>query len=296
MDHGHLDGLLRRVVAAGVPAARAVRHTSLVPARHYGLTDRGAVAPGYRADLFVVQDLTDFEPRTTIKDGQVVARHGQYEAQEDRPMVGYENTVRLGPLEETDFELRLSGDRCPVIGIVPDNIVTKHDSCAVRVDPSTKRWVFDPKEDVSLVACIERHRATGRVGVGLVRGFGLRRAGALGSSVAHDAHNLVVAGTNPGDMLVCAHALKDMGGGFVVVSCGSVVARLPLEVMGLVSTQDYPTVRRQLDEVTEAARSLGCPLPAPFGTLSFLSLSVIPELRITDRGVFNVASQQVVTL
>jgi adenine deaminase len=183
-----------------------------------------------------------------------------------------------------------------VIGLVPDNIITKHEPCAVRTDPSTKQWVFDPERDVSLVACIERHRATGRVGVGLVRGFGFRRAGALGSSVAHDAHNLVVAGTDPGEMLTCARALEDVGGGLVVVCGGSVVARLPLGVAGLISTQDFQTVRRQLDEVTEAARSLGCPLPAPFGTLSFLCLSVIPELRITDRGVFDVVKQKVITL
>ncbi len=296
MERGHLDALLRRVVAGGVPAARAVRHASLVPARHYGLTDRGAVAPGYRADLFVVQDLTDFEPHTVIKSGEVVARNGQYEAKRDQPRVTFENTVRLGALDETAFELRPSGERCSVIGIVPDNIVTKHESCTVRLDPSTRQWVFDAEQDVSLIACIERHLATGRVGVGLVRGFGFRRAGALGSSVAHDAHNLVVAGTNAADMLICARALEEMGGGFVVVSDGSVVARLPLGVAGLMSTQGFRSVRRQLDEVTEAARSLGCPLPAPFGTLSFLCLSVIPELRITDRGVFDVVRQKAITL
>jgi len=296
MDQGHLDGLLRRIVAGGVPAARAVRHASLIPARHYGLTDRGAVAPSYRADLFVVQDLADFTPHMVIKDGKVVARDGQYEVQEDRPAVAHENTIHLGTLDETDFELRPSGDRCPLIGIVPDSIVTKHESCAIRIDPSTKQWVFDPERDVALIACIERHRATGRIGVGLVRGFGFRRDGALGSSVAHDAHNLVVAGTNPRDMLVCVRVLAEMGGGLVVVSAGSVVARLPLAVAGLISTEHFQTVRGQLDQVTQAAQSLGCPLPAPFGTLSFLCLSVIPELRITDRGVLDVTKQQIIAL
>ncbi len=296
MDHGHMDNLLRRVVAGGVPAARAVRHVSLIPARHYGMTDRGAVAPGYRADLLVVQDLIGFEAHTVIKNGEIVSRNGQYEVQGELPTVTFENTVRLAHLEEKDFELRPGGDQCPVIGIVPDNIVTRHESCSIRVDPETKHWVFDPERDVSLVACVERHRATGRVGVGLARGFGFRRAGALGSSVAHDAHNLVVAGTNPGDMLACVRALEQMGGGLVVVSAGSVLARLPLQVAGLVSTQDFRTVRRQLDEVTGAARSLGCALPAPFGTLSFLCLSVIPELRITDRGVFDVVRQQIIAL
>lgn len=296
MDHGHMDNLLRRVVGGGVPAARAVRHVSLIPARHYGLNDRGAVAPGYRADLLVVQDLTGFKPHTVIKNGQIVARTGAYEAEERQPAVTFENMVRLAQLDEGDFELRPNSDQCPVIGIIPDNIVTRHESCSVRVDPATKRWVFDPDRDVSLVACAERHRATGRVGIGLARGFGFRRAGALGSSVAHDAHNLVMAGTNPGDMLACVRVLEEMGGGFVVVSAGSVLARLPLQVAGLVSTQDFPTVRRQLGEVTKAARSMGCTLPAPFGTLSFLSLSVIPELRITDHGVLDVVGQRLVEL
>ena len=296
MDNGHMDNLLRRVVAGGVPAARAVRHVSLIPARHYGLTDRGSVAPGYRADLLVVQDLIGFEPHTVIKNGQIVARTGAYQAEERQPAVPFENMVRLARLDERDFELRPNSNQCSVIGVVPDNIVTRHESRSVRVDPATKRWVFDPEEDVSLVACVERHQATGRVGIGLAHGFGFRRAGALGSSVAHDAHNLVVAGTNPADMLTCVRTLEEMGGGLVVVSAGSVVARLPLQLAGLVSTHNFPTVRRRLGEVTKAARSLGCTLPAPFGTLSFLCLSVIPELRITDHGVLDVVGQRLVEL
>ncbi len=296
MDHGHLDGLLRRVVAAGVPAPRAVRHACLVPARHYGLSDRGAVAPGFRADLFVVKSVTGFEPHAVIKNGTVVATDGEYIARSDRPPITLENTVRPGPVDRSTFELRPRADRCSVIGIVPDSIVTKHETMPVRVDPSTGCWLFDPERDVSLAACIERYQATGRVGVGLVGGFGFRFAGAIGSSVAHDAHNLVVVGTHPGEMLVCTRALEEMGGGFVVVSDGSIAARLPLEVAGLISARDYASVRRQLDEVTEAAQSLGCPLPAPFATLSFLCLSVIPELRITDRGVFDVVNRRIVEI
>jgi len=294
MDHGHLDCLLRRAVAAGVPPARAVRHASLVPARHYGLTDRGAVAPGYRADIFVVEDATDFVPHTVIHGGEVVARGLQLDTGEDRPGTTWESAVRLGTVDEAAFEVRPAGDKCPVIGVTPDSIVTTHESSAVQVDPSTKLWTFDAERDLSLVACVERHHATGRVGVGLVRGFGLRRPGALGSSVAHDAHNLVITGTNSREMLTCARAIEKMGGGFAVVSDGKVVASLPLQVAGLISAEGYRTVRSSLDEVTQAAQSLGCPLPAPFATLSFLCLSVIPELRITDRGLFDVMRQQVI--
>ncbi len=296
MDHGHLDVLLRRVVAGGVPAARAARHAALVPARHYGLTDRGAVAPGYRADLLVVKDAAEFESHTVVKNGQIVAREGEYLGRAEAPAITFENTVHIGSVDERTFEVYLHTDECPVIGLVPNNIVTKHETRTVARDPTTYQWRFDPEQDVAMVACIERHHATGRIGVGLVSGFGFRRPGALGSSVAHDAHNLVIAGADAANMLTCTRALAECGGGLIVVSNGSVVAKLPLQVAGLVSSLDYRTVRRNLDQVTAAARTLGCQLPAPFGTLSFLCLSVIPELRITDRGVFDVPKQKVIAL
>jgi adenine deaminase len=289
---GHLDGLLRRVVAGGVSPASAVRHATLVPARHYGLTDRGAVAPGYRADLVVVDDLCDFKPHLVFKDGRVVARAGEYVADGHQPPLPHGNTVRLAPIDASAFRLRLSGDTFPVIRIVPGQIVTRGETQRVcRLDGF---WAFEPGRDVALIASIERHRASGGVGLGLVGGFGLRRAGALGSSVAHDSHNLIVAGTNPEDMLACVRALQESGGGFVVASGGTVRALLPLPVAGLLSTEDADTVCRQLREVREAAQALGCELPAPFGTLSFLALPVIPELRITDQGVFDVREQRFV--
>jgi adenine deaminase len=296
MDYGHLDALLRRVVAAGVPAAIAARHASLVPARHYGLTDRGAVAPGYLADLFIVEDLAGFQPHAVLKRGKVVLPGNQDEALPSAAGAKHENSVRIGTLDESSFVVRPGGRKCSVIRLVPDNIITRHESAEVPIDPSTGCWVFEGERDLVAIACIERHRASGRVGAGLVRGFGFRRDGAMGSSVAHDAHNLVIAGTNAGDMLACARSLEEMGGGLVVASGGRAVAKLPLAVAGLISALDFQSVRQQLDDVTEAVRNLGCPLPAPFGTLSFMCLSVIPEVRITDRGVFDVLGQKIVPL
>jgi adenine deaminase len=185
-------------------------------------------------------------------------------------------------------------DSCPVIRVVPDQIVTRHETQRVhRVDG---RWAFDPERDVVLIASIERHRASGQVGLGLASGFNLRRPGALGSSVAHDSHNLIVAGTNADDMLVCVRALEASGGGFVVAAQGTVRAQLPLPIAGLLSTEDADTVCQQLQQVYEAARALGCELTSPFGTLSFLALPVIPQLRITDQGLFDVDRQQFVRL
>jgi adenine deaminase len=279
--HGHLDGLVRRAVAAGVEPARAVRHATLVPARHYGLRDRGAVAPGRRADLLVVDDPVGFTPQVVVKDGRIVARDGACTADADGAPMEPENTVHLPPLDESAFHLDVPDGPASVIGIVPDQIVTRH-----------VRRPMGP--DVALIACIERHRALGNVGVGLVEGFGFRADGAIGSSVAHDAHNLIVAGTNPADMLACARSLAETGGGFVVAAGGDVRARLELPVAGLLSLRPAAEVCRQLQAVRGAARALGCRLACPFGTLSFLALSVIPELRITDQGLFDVTTQKLI--
>jgi adenine deaminase len=292
--HGHLDGLLRRVVAGGVRAATAVRHATYVPARHYGLVDRGAVAPGFSADLVLVEDLESFRVDTVIKGGEVAARGGKCVEYGVAPRLERENTVQLGPLTEGAFRLPLAAEVCPVIEIVPDQIITRRITRSVRrVDG---HWAFDPERDVLLIASIERHRASGRIGLGLVSGFGLTHAGALGSSVAHDSHNLIVAGTNAADMLVCARALAEHGGGFVVAASGDVQAILPLPFAGLLSLDGADDVCRGLDEVNRAAHELGCPLAAPFGTLSFLALPVIPELKITTQGVFDVREQQFLKL
>jgi adenine deaminase len=294
LARGHLDDRLRRVVAGGVPAPRAVRHATLVPARHYDLRDRGAVAPGYRADLLIVEDLTGFRPHLVVKNGVLVARDGQYLGPATTRRLAPENTVHIGSLTESKLQLSLAGSQCPVIGIIPGQIVTRHESAVVsRADG---HWAFDAERDVVLLASIERHRATGNVGLGLVRGFGLRRHGALGSSVAHDSHNLIVAGTNSRDMLACVRALQAGGGGWVAVTDGEVRAFLPLPVAGLMSTDDAHTVCPKLDALHAVTRSLGCELPYPFGTLSFLALPVIPELRLTDQGLFDVSSQQFVRL
>jgi adenine deaminase len=291
---GHLDGLLRRLVEGGVPAAVAIRHASYVPARHYGLSDRGALAPGWRADIVLVEDLHNFHVHMVIKDGRVAARDGRLLEQGTAGLLEYANTIRLPELTEAMLGLRLSDENCPVIEIVPDQIVTRRGVRSVRRQDGY--WCFDPERDVLLITSIERHRASGRIGLGLVSGFGLTSDGALGSSVAHDSHNLIIAGTNAADMLICAKVLAEHGGGFVVVARGEVAAVVPLPVAGLLSGESALTVCRQLDEVNRAARVLGCPLEAPFGTLSFLALPVIPELRITTRGVFDVTKQEFVTL
>jgi adenine deaminase len=266
----------------------------LVPARHYGLRDRGAVAPGYRADLLVVDDLREFRPHVVVKDGRIVARDGRCLTERGAHVLQPQNTVHLGSLSDASFELRPHSDECPVIGIVPGQIVTRRETRTVRREGG--RWAFDPERDVVLVASLERHRATGSVGLGLVSGFGLRRRGALASSVAHDSHNLIVAGTNPRDMIACVRKLEETGGGWAVATDGEVRACLPLPVAGLMSTEPADAVCRGLEELHGVTRQLGCELAYPFGNLSFLALPVIPELRVTDQGLFDVNAQEFVRL
>jgi adenine deaminase len=291
-QRGHLDYHLQQLVAAGVSPAQAVRHATLVPARHYGLADRGAVAPGYRADLVVVDDLQHFAAHLVFKDGMPVARAGQFSADLRTPAIPAATSVRIAALDETAFRLALRSDRPPVIRIIPGQLVTRAETQPAKC--LNGQWAFDRDRDVALLASIERHQATGRIGLGLVSGFGFQRDGALGSSVAHDSHNLIVTGTNARDMLACVRWLAEQGGGFVVCSNGEIRAALPLPIAGLLSRDSADTVCSQLRDVGAAAAALGCSLPCPFGMLSFLALPVIPELKITDQGVWDVVRQQFV--
>ena len=293
VEHGHIDGLLRRVVAAGVEPARAVKHATLIPARHYGFTDRGALAPSYRADVVIVDDLQTFSPHIVLHRGEIVARDGEYLAPPTTPAINVDNTINLAPLDASAFSLELSGEQSPVIGIVPDQIVTRNEVRSVRSD-DRGRWEWDSDADIALLANIERHRATGNIGLGLVEGFAFREHGAIASSVAHDCHNLIIAGTNAPDMLAAARRLEETGGGFVVVRGGEPIATVKLPLAGLMSTGPASEVISQLRDAREAARALGCGLSCPFGSLSFLALVVIPELKISDQGLFDVGKQSFV--
>ena len=294
LRHGHLDGLLRRIVAAGVAPGQAVRHASLVPARHYGLANRGAVAPGYRADLVIMHNLKDFKVHEVYKDGLLVACDGVCLVDLSPAKAPFENSIHIPELNEQAFRLPVSSPSCPVIRIIPGQLVNRLEHQQVTARDGC--WAFDPARDAVLIASIERHRRTGNVGLGLVGGFTFREHGAIGSSVAHDSHNLVVAGTNPLDMLACARALAEKGGGFVVAAGGEVRAFVPLPIAGLLSRESALVVRDQLDQAHRVAAALGVQIENPFGVLSFLALPVIPELRVTDQGVWNVLQQEFIKM
>ncbi len=293
VSHGHIDNLLRKIIQAGVPGEKAVRQATLIPARHYHLWDRGAVAPGYRADLAVISSLEEFLVTHVIKNGTLVAEGG--ELIESPPSFSHqpENTIHTGPLNKSHFQLHIKSNPVPVMEIIPGQLITKLETKSVQLDG--RYWIHNPAEDIALIASIERHKKLNNVGLGLVKGFQFDQPGALISSVAHDSHNLIVVGTNPEDMLKCVQYLAEVAGGFAVVSKGKILADLPLPFAGLLTSENANTVCQKLARLERAAQSIGCKLPCPFGALSFLALPVIPDIKITDQGMFDINKQAFVT-
>ncbi len=292
LEEGHMDHLIRRAVCAGVPLARAARMASLTAAQRFGLHRLGAVAPGYRADL-VVAESPEFQARTVVKNGVVVAEDGALVQQVIAPRPSLRASVNVAWLEQENFAVQARGSRMRVIGLVPDQIITR----SLVMEPSVEEGcvVSDPERDLCKLAVVERHHASGNVGRCIVQGFGLKR-GALASSVAHDHHNLIVVGACDADMLAACVEVVRMQGGIAVAVDGSVVARLPLPVAGLMSEDPLEKVRTELDCVDEAARELGATGRSPSSVLSFLALPVVPALKLTDRGLVDVERFEIVDL
>ena len=288
-EEGHINSMVRAAVAAGVAPEDALVMASLNPALWHGLRDFGALAPGYQADVLVLPDLERFDPELVLKAGRPVGEIPKLDVPE-----WVRHTVRIRPLSTNDFVVPWEdAGQARVIGIVPDQIVTDSLTDEPKVDG--EKAVSDPERDLLKIAVVERHLGTGRVGLGFVRGFGLK-SGALASTVAHDAHNIVVVGVKDDDMLRAVRRLSDTGGGVVVVDGGIVRAELQLPIAGLLSDAGLDEVIASSRACVEAARSLGCELPSPFQTMAFLALSVIPSLKITDRGLVDVDRFELVPL
>lgn len=294
LDHGHMDHSLRLAIASGLDPVVAVQMATRNPAEYFGLRDLGAVAPGYRADLVVLDDLHEVRVSQVYKDGRLVAQDGHLlPSAPQPPKVHLGNTMRVD-WHRVDFRVPAQGRRVRVIQVLPDQILTRALVEEARVEDGLA--VADPERDLLKLAVVERHHATGNMALGFARGFGLRR-GALASTVGHDAHNLVVVGVDEADMLLAARHLADLGGGFAAVANGRVLADLPLPIGGLMSDQPVEAVRKGMDRLLAVAREvLGSPLPNPFMTLSFVALAVIPELRLTDQGLVDVTQFQFVPL
>ena len=291
---GHIDQMCRVAVAEGVAPEAALLMATLHPARCHGLMDRGAIAPGLRADLVLLDDLASFRPARVYKDGALVARDGRAQPF-PRPAIPerVRSTMRSASLADDAFAIPAASARVRVIETIPGQLITH----AREEEPTVRDGlvVADPERDLAKIAVIERHHATGRVGKGLVRGFGLR-VGAFASTVAHDAHNLVVVGVDDADMAACATRLQEVGGGIAVARDGTVRGELALPVAGLLSDEPVEDVVAALEALQDMLREQGVGDGAPFMTLSFLALSVIPALKITDRGLVDVERFQLVPL
>jgi adenine deaminase len=295
LREGGVDFLVRKAIALGADPRDAIRCATINPARYFGLRRRGAIAPGYQADLVILEDLVDCKALEVYQRGRKVAEAGELVV--DLCRVPAEpnllKSVHVPSLSLRQLELDAVDEEVRVIRAIPSQILTQ----AVRLKPKCEagKVVADLDRDLLKLACVERHGRHGRCQLGLVQGFGLKR-GAIAGSVAHDHHNLMALGTNDQDILCALQRLGQGGGGLVVVEAGVVVAELPLPIAGLLSDQPLETVRRQLEAVNAAAQQRGCTMPAPFMALSFLGLAVIPELRLTDQGLVDVLANRLVPL
>lgn len=282
-EEGHLDFMIRTAIAHGAPPLAAYRAASISAARAFGLRDRGLVAPGWRADLVVLENLEDCSPATVIAAGRVVDDR-IFAARPTVAAIG-RGSVKARRVVASDFHVSGSGDSRPVIGVTAGKIITQH---LVKTLPVSNKGVLaDPGQDVIKVAVIERHGRNGNLSAGFVHGFGLKR-GAIASTVGHDSHNICAVGADDGDIAVAVNRLGEIEGGFVVACDGAVMAELPLPVAGLMSERPFEEVRAALVPLRAAARALGTTLPEPFLQVAFLPLPVIPHLKITDRGIVDV--------
>ncbi len=281
----HINGMVKTCVEAGLPPVKAIRIASLNAAEYFGLKNLGAIAPGYKADLLLLSNLTEFNPELVIKDGNVVAMNGKLITETHSNMqISARGSVNVRWIERNDFKIKAESDYVKAIQVIPEQLITKiYDAKINVVDGYAESNLED---DILKICVIERHRASGNIGKGFVRGFKLK-SGAIASTVAHDSHNMVIIGTNDEDMYRAAVRLIKLQGGKVVVNNEEVLAELPLPIAGLISDRDYEFVINRCDELNAAAHSLGCQLGDPFMAMAFLSLPVIPELKITDKGVFD---------
>ena len=285
LEKGHMDYICREAVSMGADPIQVVQIACLHAARYFLLNNRGAIAPGYLADLTVVEDLKDFHVTSVYKRGHLVYAQGQVDdfAIPFVPSHLYaraHNTFHLPTLKASDFT---ATDKKAVIGMVNGQIITTHEGYAQAVDIS---------QDVLKAAVVERHRNTGHIGIGYLKGYGLK-AGAIATSVAHDSHNIICVGTSDEDMAFAVNRIATNKGGIVVVKDGTILAELPLEIAGLITERPLAEVNQLLERAKEAAHNLGVsPGIDPFMTLSFMALPVIPTLRLTTRGVLDVDSQQ----
>ncbi len=288
-----MDHSIRMAVALGLDPLTAIQLCTCNTAEWFDLRNIGSITPGYYADLVAFTDLKQIDVRLVWRGGRLVARDGAL-----LPGIAPGRAVKVRSAmnvdwDKVDFKIKAAGRRMRVMGVVPNQLVTTQS--VEDVKRVGEYAVADVTRDILKLAVIERHQASGSMGLGFVRGFGLK-GGALASSVGHDSHNIVVVGTNDNDMNVAARAVGNMRGGFVAVSDGEVMAQVPLPIAGLMSEQPLEVVAAQVADLIQVSHQLGVELDNPFMALSFLALPVIPSLKLTDQGLVDVEQFKLVPL
>ena len=293
IEEGHMDYVVRKAIKMGLDPVKAIQMATINVAEHFNVDlEIGSISPGRIADILFVEDINEFSVEKVIANGRLVAEKGKILVK--IPKFKYPEyalkTINLRPIEAKDFRIT-----CPekegavvkvrVIGIIEGQAITDHKIVKLRAINGLLR--ADVSRDILKIAVVERHKATGNIGRGFVQGFGLKK-GAIASSVAHDAHNIVVVGADERDMACAVNALRESGGGQVVVINNKVIALLPLPIAGLMSEKSIEEVNREVLDLEVAAKETGVKINHPFMHLSFLSLPVIPKLKITDKGLFDV--------
>jgi adenine deaminase len=289
-NEGHMDFLLREAVRMGLESALSVRLVTLNPSQYFGFSSTGAVAPGYQADLVVFNDLKTFEVKKVFKSGQLVAENGSLTAETSHaiPRPSILDTVHLPKLNEDDLyiEFKKEKPRARVMEIIRGTILTGNRIEDVPVDKNG-RFLFDPDNDLASVFVLERHTGSGRIGKGLVRGFGLKK-GALASSLSHDSHNIVCVSSDSLSAFTAISCLASCGGGLCAAVGDRCAGLVELGICGLIHEKSYESLLESLGNLTKAVNDTGCEQSHPFFYLSFISLPVVPELKITDMGLFDV--------
>ena len=292
----HISGMVKKSVELGVDPIKAIQMASLNTAEYFKIPNTGAIAPGYNADILVFDDLKTFDPKMVFKKGKLVAKNGQMtiDMTEFKPPE-LRGSVNIKPLKKKDFQIKIpkNKNKIKVINVFPKQLITKLSIEEVKNENGYA--VSDTTNDILKIAVIERHKATGNIGLGFVKGFGLK-SGAIASTIAHDSHNMIIIGTNDEDMYYAANQLVKSQGGKIIVENGKTLSQLELPIAGLISNKPAEEVMAKLQELEQTAADIGCKINDPFMSMAFLSLSVIPEIKITDKGLIDVSKFKVTNL
>ncbi len=298
---GHIDFIIKKAVSLDVDPIKAIAMSTYQTARFFGLKDRGAIAPNYIADIIVLSDLKDFSVKKVYKKGKLVAEDGTMIGLSSKPITPEDryksiyHSFHLNTLKGSDFCIEEPFDNCEKIRVI--SLVENQISTREQIEEyKSKTNGIDIEKDILKLAVIERHKGIGNIGLGYVSGYGLK-SGAIASSVSHDSHNLIIIGTNDKDMALAANALQEMEGGYIIVNNGVIIDKLPLPIAGLMSDKKAEDLAKDMDRIKKKAYELGIVEGVdPFMTLAFISLPVIPELRLTTKGLVNVIEQDLVSI